>query len=160
MAGEPSMDQLGRSDGDGAWCPAGPVYPDEAEFLEVDLGQLHVVTLVHCNNMHTRGVSIFSEVECRFKKSLATAWEPTPASHSLGGAVKDPSARLVTIPLGGRQARFIQCHFFFASEWMLFSEVTFLSDVVEDTAGTSGRPPAGPPDPSAGGGPADLALPP
>ncbi|KAK4805474.1 hypothetical protein QYF61_000609 [Mycteria americana] len=72
--------------------------------------------------MHTRGVSIFGEVECRFKRTLATAWEPTPATHSLAGAVKDPSARSVTVPLGGRQARFIQCHFFFAGEWMLFSE--------------------------------------
>jgi len=82
---------------------------------------------VHCNNMHTRGVSIFGEVECRFKRSLATAWEPTSVTHSLAGGVKDPSARSVTVPLGGRQARFIQCHFFFAAEWMLFSEITFLS---------------------------------
>lgn len=77
--------------------------------------------------MHTRGVAIFEEVECHFKRSLATAWEPTPATHSLAGGVKDPSARTVTVPLGGRQARFIQCHFFFAGEWMLFSEITFLS---------------------------------
>ncbi|XP_019328926.1 PREDICTED: epithelial discoidin domain-containing receptor 1, partial [Aptenodytes forsteri] len=240
----PRVPRLGRSDGDGAWCPAGPVFPEEEEFLEVDLGRLHVVTLVgtqgrhagghgrefarayrlrysrdrhrwlrwrdrwagllsytaprgqvmaldpapvvlndstydgysvgpvtcpnqpqefpnwpqlvfshpqvHCNNMHTRGVSIFGEVECRFKRSLATAWEPTPATHSLAGAVKDPSARSVTVPLGGRQARFIQCHFFFAGEWMLFSEITFLSDVVEEAVGASGWPPAAPPDPSAG----------
>ncbi|XP_067169776.1 epithelial discoidin domain-containing receptor 1 isoform X2 [Apteryx mantelli] len=114
---------------------------------------------VHCNNMHTRGVSIFSEVECWFKKNLATAWEPTPVTHSLAGAVKDPSARLVTVPLGGRQALFIQCHFFFANEWMLFSEVTFLSDVVEEAAGTSGRPPAAPPDPWAWDAPEDLGPP-
>ncbi|XP_068779941.1 epithelial discoidin domain-containing receptor 1 [Struthio camelus] len=186
--------------------PPGPRPRLELEF-EFERPRAFRALQVHCNNMHTRGVSIFSEVECRFKKSLATAWEPTPASHSLGGAVKDPSARLVTIPLGGRQARFIQCHFFFASEWMLFSEVIFLSgessrcrgpqgsslgaissaqgvvqgglagwgvvvsllvkaapslplaDVVEDTAGTSGRPPAVPPDPSAGAAPEDLAPP-
>ncbi|XP_035751544.1 epithelial discoidin domain-containing receptor 1 [Egretta garzetta] len=284
--------RLGRSDGDGAWCPAGPVFPEEEEFLEVDLGGLHVVTLVgtqgrhagghgrefarayrlrysrdrhrwlrwrdrwgaegtgisedngilgrswagllsytaprgqvmaldpapvvlndstydgysvgllqfgglgqltdggpglgefksevydfpletlwlstappcphqlpqgimgwwptpsipqvHCNNMHTRGVAIFEEVECHFKRSLATAWEPTPATHSLAGGVKDPSARTVTVPLGGRQARFIQCHFFFAGEWMLFSEITFLSDTVEEAVGGRGGAPARP----------------
>ncbi|XP_009462154.1 PREDICTED: epithelial discoidin domain-containing receptor 1 [Nipponia nippon] len=106
--------------------PPGPQPHVELEFEFESLRTFRAMQ-VHCNNMHTRGVSIFGEVECRFKRNLATAWEPTPATHSLAGAVKDPSARSVTVPLGGRQARFIQCHFFFAGEWMLFSEITFLS---------------------------------
>ncbi|XP_050840382.1 epithelial discoidin domain-containing receptor 1 [Serinus canaria] len=101
---------------------------------------------VHCNNLHTRGVGIFRAVECRFKKILATAWEPMVATHSLAGATKDPSARLVTVPLGGRHARFIQCRFFFGAEWMLFSEVSFVSEVLDDPVGASGWPPT--PDPS------------
>uniref|UniRef100_A0A8C3KMB2 F5/8 type C domain-containing protein n=1 Tax=Calidris pygmaea TaxID=425635 RepID=A0A8C3KMB2_9CHAR len=117
--------------------PPGPRPHVELEFEFEGLRAFRAMQ-VHCNNMHTRGVSIFGEVECRFKRSLATAWEPTPVTHSLGGAVKDPSARSVTVPLGGRQARFIQCHFFFTGEWMLFSEVTFLSDVVEEAVGASG----------------------
>ncbi|XP_008941860.1 PREDICTED: epithelial discoidin domain-containing receptor 1-like, partial [Merops nubicus] len=112
--------------------PPGPRPHVELEFEFEGLRAFHAMQ-VHCNNMHTRGVSIFGEVECHFKRTLAMAWEPTPSTHSLGGAIKDPSARLVTVPLGGRQARFIQCHFFFAGEWMLFSEVTFLSDLVEET---------------------------
>ena len=47
--------RLGRNDGDGAWCPAGPVFPDEEEFLEVDLGHLHVVTLVGTQGRHAGG---------------------------------------------------------------------------------------------------------
>nr|XP_041568614.1 epithelial discoidin domain-containing receptor 1-like [Taeniopygia guttata] len=47
--------RLGRSDGDGAWCPAGPVFPAEQEFLEVDLGRLHVVTLVGTQGRHAGG---------------------------------------------------------------------------------------------------------
>ncbi|KAK4805472.1 hypothetical protein QYF61_000607 [Mycteria americana] len=47
--------RLGRSDGDGAWCPAGPVFPEEEEFLEVDLGRLHVVTLVGTQGRHAGG---------------------------------------------------------------------------------------------------------
>ncbi|KAM6038219.1 LOW QUALITY PROTEIN: epithelial discoidin domain-containing receptor 1 [Chlamydotis macqueenii] len=129
--------------------PPGPRPRLELEFEFEGLRAFRAMQ-VHCNNMHTRGVSIFGEVECRFKRSLATAWEPTPATHSLAGAVKDPSARSITVPLGGRQAHFIQCHFFFAGEWMLFSEITFLSDVVEEAVGASGWPPAAPPDPSAG----------
>ncbi|XP_075346742.1 epithelial discoidin domain-containing receptor 1 isoform X3 [Mycteria americana] len=129
--------------------PPGPQPHVELEFEFEGLRAFHAMQ-VHCNNMHTRGVSIFGEVECRFKRTLATAWEPTPATHSLAGAVKDPSARSVTVPLGGRQARFIQCHFFFAGEWMLFSEITFLSDAVEEAVGASGWPPAAPPDPSVG----------
>uniref|UniRef100_A0A803YC20 F5/8 type C domain-containing protein n=1 Tax=Meleagris gallopavo TaxID=9103 RepID=A0A803YC20_MELGA len=47
--------RLGRNDGDGAWCPAGPVFPDEEEFLQVDLGHLHLVTLVGTQGRHAGG---------------------------------------------------------------------------------------------------------
>ena len=82
---------------------------------------------VHCNNMHTRGVSIFTAAECRFKHSLEAPWEPPNAPHHPEGATGDPRARWVTVSLGGRRARFVKCRFFFAGEWMLFSEVTFVS---------------------------------
>ncbi|KAH0630425.1 hypothetical protein JD844_013438 [Phrynosoma platyrhinos] len=174
--------RLALSEGDGAWCPAGPVYPNDAEYLEIDLRQLHFLTLVgtqgrhanghgkefarayrlhysrdghrwmpwrdrwgnevisgnentkdvvlkdlgppiiaryvrfypradrvmsvclrvHCNNMHTHGVSIFRQVDCLFKRSLATAWEPIPVSQQLAVDVKNPSARSLTVPLEGR----------------------------------------------------------
>ncbi|OXB52379.1 UNVERIFIED_CONTAM: hypothetical protein H355_016604, partial [Colinus virginianus] len=51
----PRVPSLGRNDGDGAWCPAGPVFPDEEEFLEVDLGHLHLVTLVGTQGRHAGG---------------------------------------------------------------------------------------------------------
>ena len=38
--------RLESSDGDGAWCPAGPVFPKEEEYLQVDLRRLHLVALV------------------------------------------------------------------------------------------------------------------
>ncbi|XP_041325537.1 epithelial discoidin domain-containing receptor 1-like, partial [Pyrgilauda ruficollis] len=125
--------------------PPGPHPNVELEFEFQELRTFHAMQ-VHCNNLHTRGVGIFRAVECRFKKILATAWEPTVVTHSLAGATKDPSARLVTVPLGGRHARFIQCRFFFGAEWMLFSEVSFLSEVLDDPVGASGWPPT--PDPS------------
>uniref|UniRef100_K7FGL7 receptor protein-tyrosine kinase n=1 Tax=Pelodiscus sinensis TaxID=13735 RepID=K7FGL7_PELSI len=115
---------------------------------------------VHCNNMHTRGVSIFRQVDCRFKRSLPTAWEPESVSHVLTVDVKDPSARSVTVPLGGHLGRFLQCHFHFSSAWMLFSEIAFLSDVVEDVSvsGTSRWPPMAGPRPSGRGAAAPPVL--
>uniref|UniRef100_A0A8C3QLL3 receptor protein-tyrosine kinase n=1 Tax=Cyanoderma ruficeps TaxID=181631 RepID=A0A8C3QLL3_9PASS len=125
--------------------PPGPRPHLELEFEFQELRSFHAMQ-VHCNNLRTRGVGIFREVECRFKKTLATPWEPVVAIHSPAGATEDLGARLVTVPLGGRRARFIRCRFFFGAEWMLFSEVAFVSEVLDDPAGASGWPPT--PDPS------------
>ncbi|XP_074872881.1 epithelial discoidin domain-containing receptor 1 isoform X2 [Carettochelys insculpta] len=130
--------------------------------MEFEFDRLRTFTYmkVHCNNMHTRGVSIFRQVDCRFKRSLPTAWEPELVSHVLTVDVKDPSARSVTVPLGGHLGRFLQCHFYFSSAWMLFSEIAFLSDVVDDTSvsGTSHWPPMAGPWPLGRGAAAPPAL--
>uniref|UniRef100_A0A674J5H5 Epithelial discoidin domain-containing receptor 1 n=1 Tax=Terrapene triunguis TaxID=2587831 RepID=A0A674J5H5_9SAUR len=99
--------------------------------MEFEFDSLRVFTYmkIYCNNMHTRGVSIFRQVDCRFKRSLPTAWEPELVSHELAVDVKDPSARSVTVPLEGHLGRFLQCHFHFSGTWMLFSEIAFLSVV-------------------------------
>ena len=47
--------RLGLNEGDGAWCPAGPVYPNDAEYLEIDLGRLHFLTLVGTQGRHASG---------------------------------------------------------------------------------------------------------
>uniref|UniRef100_A0A803TA71 Epithelial discoidin domain-containing receptor 1 n=1 Tax=Anolis carolinensis TaxID=28377 RepID=A0A803TA71_ANOCA len=93
--------------------------------MEFEFDQLRAFTYmkVHCNNMHTHGVSIFRKVDCLFKRSLATAWEPVPVSQQLAVDVRNPSARILTVPLEGRLGLFVQCHFHFAGEWMLFSEI-------------------------------------
>ncbi|XP_026540263.1 epithelial discoidin domain-containing receptor 1-like [Notechis scutatus] len=104
-------------------------FPDGFIKMEFEFDRLRSFTYmkVHCSNMHTRGVGIFEQVDCLFKHSLATAWEPVPVSRQLSVDVRDPSARSVTIPLDGRIGLFVQCHFYFAAEWMLFSEIAFLS---------------------------------
>ncbi|XP_062829753.1 epithelial discoidin domain-containing receptor 1 isoform X2 [Anolis carolinensis] len=113
--------------------------------MEFEFDQLRAFTYmkVHCNNMHTHGVSIFRKVDCLFKRSLATAWEPVPVSQQLAVDVRNPSARILTVPLEGRLGLFVQCHFHFAGEWMLFSEIAFLSDIVNDPtlSASSPRPP-------------------
>ncbi|XP_063147375.1 epithelial discoidin domain-containing receptor 1 isoform X2 [Candoia aspera] len=109
-------------------------FPDGFVKMEFEFDQVRSFTYmkVHCNNMHTHDVSVFRQVDCLFKHSLATAWEPVPVSQQFAVDVRDPSARSLTVPLQGRIGLFVQCHFHFAGEWMLFSEVAFLSNIVDD----------------------------
>ncbi|KAM6472579.1 epithelial discoidin domain-containing receptor 1 isoform 2-T3 [Liasis olivaceus] len=138
-------------------------FPDGFIKMEFEFDRLRSFTYmkVHCNNMHTRGVSVFRQVDCLFKHSLATAWEPAPVSQQFVVDVRDPSARSLTVPLGGRIGLFVQCHFYFADEWMLFSEIAFLSNVVDDPslAVSSHYPPVvAPPHPSGRNFPISPAL--
>uniref|UniRef100_A0A2I2ZTF4 receptor protein-tyrosine kinase n=1 Tax=Gorilla gorilla gorilla TaxID=9595 RepID=A0A2I2ZTF4_GORGO len=48
--------RLESSDGDGAWCPAGSVFPKEEEYLQVDLQRLHLVALVGTQGRHAGGL--------------------------------------------------------------------------------------------------------
>lgn len=77
--------------------------------------------------MHTLGARLPGGVECRFKRGPAAAWEGEPVRHGLGGGLGDPRARALSVPLGGRVARFLQCRFLFAGPWLLFSEISFIS---------------------------------
>nr|KAF6504613.1 discoidin domain receptor tyrosine kinase 1 [Rousettus aegyptiacus] len=105
----------------------------EMEF-EFDRLRAFQAMQVHCNNMHTLGARLPGGVECRFKWGPAMAWEGEPVRHALGGSLGDPRARAVSVPLGGRVARFLQCRFLFAGPWLLFSEISFISDVVNDSS--------------------------
>ncbi|XP_004624387.1 epithelial discoidin domain-containing receptor 1 isoform X2 [Octodon degus] len=122
----------------------------EMEF-EFDRLRAFQTMQIHCNNMHTLGARLPGGVECRFKRGPAAAWEGEPVRHALGGSLGDPRARAVSVPLGGRVGRFLQCRFLFAGRWLLFSEVSFISDVVNDSSPAPGGtfPPApwGPPGP-------------
>ncbi|XP_052003753.1 epithelial discoidin domain-containing receptor 1-like [Xyrauchen texanus] len=48
--------RLSTGDGDGAWCPAGPVFPSGSEYLQVDLHTLHVLSLVGTQGRHAEGL--------------------------------------------------------------------------------------------------------
>nr|KAF6268278.1 discoidin domain receptor tyrosine kinase 1 [Pipistrellus kuhlii] len=105
----------------------------EMEF-EFDRLRAFQAMQAHCNNMHTLGARLPGGVECRFKRGPAAAWEGEPVRHGLGGGLGDPRARAVSVPLGGRVARFLQCRFLFAGPWLLFSEISFISDVVNESS--------------------------
>ncbi|XP_069497453.1 discoidin domain-containing receptor 2 [Ambystoma mexicanum] len=82
---------------------------------------------VHCNNMFTKGVKIFREVQCYFR-SEANDWESNYISATLVLDDANPSARFVTVLLHNRMASAIKCQYYFADTWMMFSEITFQSD--------------------------------
>uniref|UniRef100_A0A674IQ86 Discoidin domain-containing receptor 2 n=1 Tax=Terrapene triunguis TaxID=2587831 RepID=A0A674IQ86_9SAUR len=96
---------------------------------------------VHCNNMFSKGVKIFKEVQCYFR-SDANEWEPNTISSVLVLDDVNPSARFVTVPLLHRMASAIKCQYYFADTWMMFSEITFQSDAA--MYNNSGAPPESP----------------
>uniref|UniRef100_A0A3P8WZE1 receptor protein-tyrosine kinase n=1 Tax=Cynoglossus semilaevis TaxID=244447 RepID=A0A3P8WZE1_CYNSE len=105
---------------------------------------------VHSNNRHTQGVRVFSRVECVFKPGILQPWSspaltlPVPLED-----LKDPSSRPVTLPLGGRPAQILCCKFFFADQWLLISEISFLSVyLLLLTTPPSPPPPTTPPPPT------------
>ncbi|XP_074092857.1 epithelial discoidin domain-containing receptor 1 isoform X2 [Macrotis lagotis] len=121
--------------------------------MEFEFDQLRVFQAmrVHCNNMHTLGARLPDGVECRFKRSPATAWEGEPVYQASGGSLGDPRARPVVVLLRSHIGRFVQCRFRFTGSWLLFSEISFLSNVVNESSPALGgtRPPVRwwPPDP-------------
>ncbi|XP_057689541.1 epithelial discoidin domain-containing receptor 1 isoform X2 [Corythoichthys intestinalis] len=47
--------RLSTGEGDGAWCPKGPVFPGGSEYLQVDLRKLHFLALVGTQGRHADG---------------------------------------------------------------------------------------------------------
>ncbi|XP_070822359.1 epithelial discoidin domain-containing receptor 1 isoform X5 [Chaetodon trifascialis] len=47
--------RLSTGEGDGAWCPAGAVFPSGSEYLQVDLRRLHFLALVGTQGRHADG---------------------------------------------------------------------------------------------------------
>uniref|UniRef100_A0A3Q3KRY9 receptor protein-tyrosine kinase n=1 Tax=Monopterus albus TaxID=43700 RepID=A0A3Q3KRY9_MONAL len=47
--------RLSTGEGDGAWCPAGAVFPSGSEYLQIDLRRLHFLALVGTQGRHADG---------------------------------------------------------------------------------------------------------
>ncbi|KAM4579715.1 epithelial discoidin domain-containing receptor 1 isoform 2-T2 [Odontesthes bonariensis] len=47
--------RLSTGEGDGAWCPAGPVFPSGSEYLQIDLRKLHFLALAGTQGRHADG---------------------------------------------------------------------------------------------------------
>ncbi|XP_031710867.1 discoidin domain-containing receptor 2 isoform X1 [Anarrhichthys ocellatus] len=80
---------------------------------------------VHCNNMFSRGVSMFRQATCYFRSG--SDWEADPVTFRPTVDRVSQGARFITVSLGDRTASAIKCRFHFSDLWMLFSEVAFQS---------------------------------
>uniref|UniRef100_A0A8C4RUK9 receptor protein-tyrosine kinase n=1 Tax=Erpetoichthys calabaricus TaxID=27687 RepID=A0A8C4RUK9_ERPCA len=97
--------------------------------MEFDFDQLRTFysMQVHCNNRYQEEVKIFRYAECIFKRDLVTQWEPDEVRLSVAVDMKDPSARTIIMPLQERVGQMIRCKFFFSDNWLLISEISFVS---------------------------------
>ncbi|NXA39334.1 DDR2 protein, partial [Eudromia elegans] len=50
----PQYARLQREEGDGAWCPAGLLQPEDVQFLQMDLHKLFFITLIGTQGRHAR----------------------------------------------------------------------------------------------------------
>ncbi|KAG8447380.1 hypothetical protein GDO86_014739 [Hymenochirus boettgeri] len=50
----PQYARLQREEGDGAWCLAGLLQPEDVQFLQIDLHELHFITLIGTQGRHAR----------------------------------------------------------------------------------------------------------
>lgn len=85
---------------------------------------------VHSNHRHTQHVRVFNEVVCEFKASLLSPWAKPAFSLQVPlSDLHDPSSRIISLPLGGRPAQILRCHFSFSDRWLLISEISFYSSM-------------------------------
>ncbi|XP_065428254.1 discoidin domain-containing receptor 2-like isoform X3 [Chrysemys picta bellii] len=50
----PQYARLQREEGDGAWCPAGLLQPEDVQFLQIDLHKFFFITLIGTQGRHAR----------------------------------------------------------------------------------------------------------
>uniref|UniRef100_A0A4W3HHF3 Discoidin domain-containing receptor 2 n=1 Tax=Callorhinchus milii TaxID=7868 RepID=A0A4W3HHF3_CALMI len=101
----------------------------ELEF-EFDQRRNFTSMKVHCNNLFSKAVKIFRKVDCFFKQQLVANWEREAVGVGTVIDDKNPSARFVMVPLQHRVGKAIRCRFHFADTWLMFSEISFQSQVM------------------------------
>ncbi|XP_056630665.1 discoidin domain-containing receptor 2-like [Diorhabda sublineata] len=79
---------------------------------------------LHCNNMFTRGVQIFSSAEVWFSLN-GERYQSAGVRAIIPPDRMRETARNVTIKLRGRPARFVRIRLSFGEKWLLISEIVF-----------------------------------
>jgi len=57
----------------GAWCPKGPISKDSYEYLQIDFGQLKVITLVETQGRFGRG-QVSLKITCVYSLHVITVF--------------------------------------------------------------------------------------
>uniref|UniRef100_A0A8C3PX23 receptor protein-tyrosine kinase n=1 Tax=Chrysolophus pictus TaxID=9089 RepID=A0A8C3PX23_CHRPC len=131
----PQYARLQREEGDGAWCPAGLLQPEDVQFLQIDLHKLFFITLIGTQGRHARATG----------KEFARAYR---IDYSRNGerwiSWKDRQGRKVSTDRelleriqrsheddqgAGHVGKAVLCRFYFADTWMMISEISFQSDM-------------------------------
>lgn len=91
--------------------------------------------IIHANNLTSKDIQIFSRAkvyfsneEGKFGDDRAVDVYTEPLDNLEGGV----EARNVTIDLEGEHGSYLMVHLYFASKWILISEITFVSEVYEE----------------------------
>ncbi|XP_065161384.1 discoidin domain-containing receptor 2-like isoform X2 [Atheta coriaria] len=88
-----------------------------------DFSAIHL----HANNMFTRNVQVFAMCEVQFGLDDDSYQDSIAVRHVVPVDRSRESARNVSISLKNRAAKFLKVRLYFASEWILLSEVAFES---------------------------------
>ncbi|KAK9873618.1 hypothetical protein WA026_023297 [Henosepilachna vigintioctopunctata] len=99
--------------------------PVDLTFEFRGIREFHAVHL-HCNNMFTRGVQVFSQAEILFSLD-GERYQASSVHAMIPIDLTRESARNITIKLHGRPAKFMKLRLTFTNKWMLISEISFES---------------------------------
>ncbi|XP_033223235.1 epithelial discoidin domain-containing receptor 1-like [Belonocnema kinseyi] len=107
-----------------------------ANFVELifqfdDLRVFHAVH-IYTNNFFSRDVQVFSKAEVWFSESGEFEIEEDPISYSYIPDNILENARNVSINLHEKVGQFVKFHLFFAARWIMISEVTFKTNLIQN----------------------------
>ena len=82
---------------------------------------------IHANNHYSRDIQIFSRLKIYFSNEEGKFGDDRAVDYTFHGAGVPEEARNVSVDLEGEHGRFVMMHLYFASKWILISEITFIS---------------------------------
>jgi len=88
---------------------------------------------VHINNHYTKDIQIFSRARIYFSNEEGKFDDDRSVDYFYMPDQMLEDARNVTINLNGEHGRYVKIQLYFAAKWILISEITFQSDIYEET---------------------------
>ena len=97
---------------------------------------------IHCNNMFTKDVQIFEKAVVQFsvdgtfakaqpfKNDELGSFDMSQMVFEIQADKRNESARFIRLDLANRIAKYLRIKLYFASKWMLLSEINFESSVL------------------------------
>jgi hypothetical protein len=94
----PFFHRIRHETGDGAWCPEQEISKDVFEYIQVDLGELKVITRVETQGRFGHGqVSLLQSSSNRQVKAAASTSETTPSNLRYWKALIDSQSNYTAV---------------------------------------------------------------